>query len=293
MKLGLGTVQFGMPYGVSNRTGQTMPDEAAYILDVAAAAGVQVLDTAALYGESERVLGRLLRKSHPFRIVTKTDSLIPPNGASLDADEVVRRLEQSLRRLGQSNVYGFLLHRPAELLSPYGETIMRGLEKCKRMGYVAKVGVSVYPEDSVFEMIAKYPLDLVQVPVNLLDQRLIANGFLDRCKEQGIEIHARSVFLQGLIGMEPNQMPAYFAPYMPKLSELRDTLDREGIGPMEAAVSFAEQCRLIDAYVCGVNDGAQLSQLIAWAVRSKPRLDYTAFAATEPGLLNPALWKIS
>ncbi|WP_239618839.1 aldo/keto reductase [Cohnella mopanensis] len=292
MKLGLGTVQFGMNYGVSNTGGQTSLDEAKEILGLAEESGVTAIDTAAMYGESEQVLGRLLSKRHTFRITTKLPGL-SPNRTSFDANEVVRLLMESLNRLGQQNVYGLLLHRADELLSPYGDEIMRGLQKCKRMGLAMKVGISAYAEDPLDELISRYPIDLIQVPVNLFDQRLVRNGFLSRCRSLGMEIQARSVFLQGLLCMEPNAIPAYFQPHVGKLLSFQQYITEQGINPIEAALAFVDGLPEIDAFVCGVNRSEQLRQLIACAANRSKGLDFSQFASTDSTLLNPSLWKIS
>ncbi|QJD87191.1 aldo/keto reductase [Cohnella herbarum] len=293
MKLGLGTVQFGMNYGVSNTGGQTSLEEAREILDLAEESGISVIDTAAVYGESEEVLGKLLRKRHSFRITTKFPALIPQDRCSFESNEVVSLMTESLKRLGQRNVYGLLLHRADELLSPYGDEIMKGLQKCKRMGLAEKVGVSVYAEDRINELINSYPIDLIQVPVNLFDQRLVRNGFLNRCQSMGIEVQARSVFLQGLLCMEPYNLPAYFRPYVGRLQSFHRYISERGITPVEAALSFVDGLPEIDAFVCGVNRCDQLRQLVASMRNPAKGLDFSKFASTDSSLLNPSLWKTS
>ncbi len=295
MTLGLGTAQLGMDYGVANRNGQTSMAEAREILWAAEQNEVSVIDTAALYGDSERVLGMLLpkRHQHSFRIITKLPGLLPQNGAAFDSNEVVRLLEQSLTRLRQENIYGVILHRAEDLLSVYGDEVMKGLQKCKRLGLATKIGVSVYAEDPVNELISRYPIDLIQVPVNLFDQRLVRNGFLSRCKSLGIEVHARSVFLQGLLCMEPQELPAYFGPHAEQIMGFHRFAQDQGITPIEAALSYVNELPVIDAFVCGVNRHEQLLQLVSLLRKPSRVLDYSSFASSESALLNPSLWKIS
>ncbi|WP_164472797.1 aldo/keto reductase [Cohnella candidum] len=293
-KLGLGTVQFGLPYGVSNRQGQTAPEEVRAILETAQELGVRVLDTAVLYGESEEVLGSRLWGNHGFDIVTKMPSLLAADGGRFDAAEADRLLEQSLGRLRQPSVYGLLLHRAGDLLSPQGDEIMEWLLGCRRRGLVEKVGVSVYAEDDVEGLAERYPLQLLQAPVNVFDQRLIRSGALRKCKERGIEVHARSVFLQGLLLMDKDEIPAYFRPYARHLEGYALFLQRTGLDAVEAALSYVDGLAEVDAFVCGVNDRAQLLQLAA-ALRNGLRRrsdEFAPFAARDPALLNPSQWKL-
>ncbi|MBW5448355.1 aryl-alcohol dehydrogenase [Cohnella sp. CFH 77786] len=292
-KLGLGTVQFGMPYGVSNRQGQTAPGEVRAILEAAAERGIRVLDTAVIYGESEEVLGSQLPRSHGFDIVTKVPSLLREDG-TFDPASADRMLERSLSRLRQPSVYGLLLHRAGDLLSPRSGEVMEWLLECRRRGRVEKVGVSVYAEDDVAGLTERYPIQLLQAPVNIFDQRLVRSGALAACKARGVEVHARSVFLQGLLLMNEEEVPAYFRPYAPHLEGYRLFLRRRGIDPVEAALTYVNGLSEVDTIVCGVNDRAQLLQLVRAldGGGGGRATDFAPFAAHDPGLLNPSQWKL-
>jgi aryl-alcohol dehydrogenase-like predicted oxidoreductase len=156
----------------------------------------------------------------------------------------------------------------------------------------AKIGVSVYAEDKIHELISRYPIDLIQAPVSILDQRLVQNGFLKRCRSLGIEIHARSVFLQGVLCMDPEQLPDYFRPYQAQIRKLRSYLSEHGVNPIEAALSFVNEMKEIDTFVCGVNNREQLQQLVYSLRRSNRELDFAPFAVSDPALLNPSQWII-
>lgn len=291
MKLGLGTVQFGMDYGVSNRQGRTPPQEVGRILAYAAEHGVRVLDTAAIYGESEEVLGGLLPKWHRFDIVTKLPSLLSEDGR-FDAPAADRMLADSLTRLRQPSVYGLLLHRPNDLLSPAGDEVMAWLLRCREGGLAEKIGVSVYAEDDVDGLSARYPIQLVQAPVNIFDQRLVRSGALRRCRERGAEVHARSVFLQGLLLMESDELPAYFRPYAHQIEGYRRYVRINGLAPLEAALAYVNELEEVDAFVCGVNDCTQLLQLVSAVLGEGRGLDFASFAVNDPALLNPARWQL-
>lgn len=290
MKLALGTVQFGMNYGVSNRSGQTPLPEVRRMLEAAAAHGVRVLDTAAIYGDSEAVLGASLPGRHPFDVVTKLPSLLAGDDRRFDASAADLMLERSLARLRCETVYGLLLHRSADLLSSQGDEVMAWLLRCKQAGRVRKIGVSVYAEDDLDGLMSRYPLELIQAPVNLFDQRLVRSGALRRCRDKGAEIHVRSVFLQGLLLMDPSELPAYFQPYIGKLSAYRKFVERSGLTPVAAALAYVNRLSEVDAIVCGANDCAQLLQLFEALGQGTNELDFAPFAASDPALLNPSRW---
>jgi aryl-alcohol dehydrogenase-like predicted oxidoreductase len=289
VKLGLGTVQFGLSYGVSNRQGQTSPDEAARILATAAGRGLSVIDTAALYGTSEEVLGAVLPPGHGFRVVTKTcrfdGSRIPEDGGAR-LEEIFRT---SLARLGAPSVYGLLLHNVQDLLVPGGELLYGRLLALRDAGLVQRIGVSVYRGEEIDRVLERFPIDLVQLPVNIFDQRLIHGGQLARLKRAGVEVHARSAFLQGLLLMAPEELPPGLAPVRPHLAAYRDWLAGHGISPLAAALGFVTGLADVDTVVCGVNDHQQLEELCV-AAAPLTGLDFDRFALTDERILNPALW---
>src|SRR5690348_13941679 len=183
-KLGLGTVQFGQAYGISNRQGQITASEAARILALAADKGIRLLDTAANYGEAEAVLAK--RDTRPFRIVTKTI------GVKHGVDAVVARARQSAAMLRADTL---LVHAASDLAGPDGDALWRALLGLRDDGTFRKIGISVYVADGPARLAERFRPDVMQLPFSLLDQRLLADGTLSALDGLGIEIHARSLFL--------------------------------------------------------------------------------------------------
>lgn len=293
MKLGLGTAQFGLDYGITNAAGKTPAAEVARILEEAHARGVRMLDTASLYGDSEAALGKSMPAGHAFRIVTKT-----PKFASGFGPAEARALEESfaasLKALGVTRVYGLLAHQADDLLSPGGERFLDALRALKDRGLVSKIGASVYSGSQIGGLLARGGIDLVQLPFNVLDQRPLREGHLKRLKEAGVEIHSRSVFLQGLLLMDPAAMPAYFGPLRATLEGFRATAAAHGLSPLQAALAFVAGRPEIDHFVVGVCDLAQFREILA-AAQALPREapDLSAFRCDEERFVNPSLWKIA
>lgn len=291
-KLGLGTVQFGLDYGISNRDGKTPEEEVKKILDMAANAGIIYLDTAALYGNSEEVLGRSFPHPHSFRVVTKTPTITAQPVTEADAEKLEANFLQSLYKLGLPNLYGLLVHHANDLLVPGGEHLIARMQELKARGLLTKIGVSVYTADEIDQVMAQYAdsLDLLQLPINIFDQRLLQSRHLKYLKSLGIEIHARSIFLQGLLLMEPEQLSAHFAKIIPLFRDYRLTLANYGISPLQAALGFVIGLEEVDVVLCGVNNATQLHEILALNPVLPPGFDFDKFALSDPEILNPAKW---
>lgn len=293
MMLGLGTVQFGLDYGVANSSGRVTEDEVRAILASAAGGGVAVIDTAAAYGESEAVLGRCLPRPAPFRIVTKTRPL-RECGDGCGAGEWIRRgFIRSLERLGKDRVDALLVHHVADLLGPEGGEVVAVMAELKRDGLVGKLGISAYGGADVDAALAIHDFDLVQLPLNVLDQRLVAGGHLRRLRERGLEVHVRSVFLQGLLLMEPSSVSSYFAPILAQLEAWRRALEVRGLNPLEGALAFVRTLD-VDVVLVGVDSAAQLAaNQMAFSAASNCDLDFASFAVNDEAFINPSRWRLA
>jgi len=280
MKLGLGTVQFGLDYGIANSAGRPPEAEVKRILERAASVGMTVLDTAAAYGDSESVLGKLLDADQSFKIVTKV-----PRAAA-----VKPTFAESLRRLHRTSIYGLLLHDADDLVGPDGDSRFAELAQLRNEGKVQRIGASTYTPEQVDAIITRFPIDLIQVPVNVFDQRLISGDHLARLKAKGIEVHARSSYLQGLLLMEPAQLAPYFAPIRPKLQAFQEAARSAGLTPLQAALGFVLHQPHVDNVLVGVNSVVELEPALAATKLDSVLPDASHFAVNDPAFVNPALW---
>src|SRR5476649_2394250 len=160
--------------------------------------GLSVIDTVCQYGESELVLGRWRDELANFDVITKTPNFSSEQITPSDAQQLRLTFQRSLRLMGLDSIGGLLIHDGANLLLPGGERLYEELLRLKKEGYVRRIGISGYSGDVVEKIVGTFSLDLVQLPVNLLDRRLTEGGTLSRLAASGVEIHARSAFLQGL-----------------------------------------------------------------------------------------------
>ena len=250
-KISLGTVQFGQDYGIANIRGKVPKDEVTQILDYAKSAGIECLDTAFNYGESESVIGKYF-KEHPgsFKIISKLSSL---KGAQ-------RSLEQSLQRLEVSELYGYLLHRFEDIKeNADGWNEMIGL---KKQGKVKKIGFSLYsPDELVFLLDKEISFDIVQVPYSVFDRRF--EEYFDILRKKKIEIQVRSIFLQGLLFMNSNDLPASLEAARLPLEKLQRIAEDQKIFTEALCLNFVMLNPHIDTAVIGVDSLNQLKGNVA------------------------------
>ncbi len=277
-RLGIGTVQFGQAYGISNHRGQVPFEEARAILARAAQAGIGLLDTAANYGEAEEVLSRM--DTGAFRTVSKTIRV------AHGVDAVVARARQSVKKLGRVDL--LLVHAVSDLLGPQGPELWRALQALKAEGTVGGIGISAYVADDPAGLAERFRPDAMQVPVSLMDQRLLRDGSLDRLKALNVEVHARSLFLQGLLFMD--RLPENLAHAAPMLDAIRDHIAAAAATPLDAALAFVLSRPEVDVAVIGVTARHQLDQILDIIALPPPDIDWEACALDDARVLTPSLW---
>lgn len=286
MKLALGGAQFGLAYGVSNQRGQVSREVAREIIGLARQAGVDTIDTAIAYGDSEACLGEVGIGN--FRVVTK---LPPMPDDILDITAWARdQIKGSLDRLGVASVYGLLLHRADQLLGKQGQELATALQNAKQDGLVAKVGVSIYDPEQLAAVMTVCRPDIVQAPLNLLDRRLEASGWLQRLHDSGVEVHTRSAFLQGLLLMNKAAMPPRFDRWRAIWDAWHAWLDAHDVSATRACIQYPLSLHQVDRVVVGVSSTAEFQMLLSDAAVVAVPTDLPNLACTDPDLINPSNW---
>ncbi len=285
MKLALGTVQFGLNYGVANTSGQVSSEVARDILQHAHQSGIDTLDTAIAYGESESVLGKI--GVQPWKVVTKLPAV--PDGCTDVTQWVQAQVEGSLERMGIHSLHGLLLHRPGQLLEGIGAELIAALQSLKANGLASKIGISVYGPAELDALYGRYTFDLVQAPLNILDRSLVDSGWAQRLKNDGVEVHTRSAFLQGLLLMPKEKRHAKFERWQDIWSVWDQWLAEIGLSPLQACLRFANPLDCIDRVIVGVDKLAQLEEIIAAAEGMLPSLPQFK-TLQDNRLVNPASW---
>ena len=272
-KIGLGSVQFGLPYGISNKTGQTSSEEVSEILDLAYHNGIKIIDTASAYGTSETVIGSL--NHDRFLVVSK---FMP----SQSVKDIRAQLEKSLALLKAKSLYGYLAHRPLDLIT--NKIVWEELRKIKAEKKIQKIGFSLNSPDEYYQLkSAGIEPDLVQVPYNYFDTRF--KKVLLELKDKGCEIHTRSTFLQGLFFTDITKLSSFFDDLKPSLKYLQETYKDK---LQSTLLNYVLQQDFIDVVIMGIETAAQL-ELNLNSIESAADLDSLEKSYPEE-LLMPMNW---
>lgn len=284
-RLALGTAQFGQRYGLAGHGTAPGLAEAGSIVDRARTAGLDTLDTAIAYGESERWLGEI--GVSEWQVVTKLPPV--PRDCTDVAGWVLESIGGSLSRLKVGRLRGVLLHRPMQLLEDGGAALYAALVGLKERGLTEKLGVSVYAPSELDALVPRFRLDLVQAPFNVLDRRLLLSGWLARMYESGIEVHARSVFLQGLLLMDASARPARFDRWRPLWERWRRWLAAASLTPVQGCLGFALAHAQVSRVVIGVDSLAQLEDILGFVrgAGAEPPVD---LGSEDLDLIDPSRW---
>jgi len=291
----LGTVQWGMPYGIANRSGQPTIAQVQEMLDMAREAGINTLDTARAYGDGERIIGELLEPAGYWRVVTKLSPDVA-NGAVSGSDAAKRvqgSIDASRKALRSERLDTVLLHRASHKQALNG-AIWEALIASKSEGTVARLGVSAGTPEEAFAAIDDATVEVVQVASSLLDQRLARSGFFERARGASVEVFVRSVFLQGVAYLRPDGFPAHLEKLAPALRSVGKWAEARKMTVAEAFLLFARDV-LDGTPVLGCESASQLeANLAAWSLPRLAEKDANELAGLVPeleeGLVNPAMW---
>jgi len=282
MKLGIGTAQFGLNYGVSNKLGITPYNEVAEILDFAISEGCNTIDTAAAYGTAEGVIGSYLSQTNSdcVKVVSKFKS-----GDSFEDDY------NTSKALLRKNLYAYLAHDAHSIIK--NQKLREHLVKLRYLDNI-KIGASVYSEKEIEKLLQFGVLDIIQIPLNILDHRMLKSGILEELKSLNVEIHVRSVFLQGLFFLQEEKLKVDFPSVIPALGLLKQIAKENDLTLSDLALLFVNSIPEVDRFIIGVNSLKQLKENLLSLEKSynysitQSLLDEISF--TDEKILNPALW---
>lgn len=296
MKLCLGTVQFGMDYGVQggHKPGQEQVFE---MLNYAVNHGITMFDSAAAYGEAEDIVGFYIRnnpeKAKGMRCISKLAA-----GAFEEASKrewtgiALEHADKSRKALGVECLEAYLLHN-ATLV--HDSDAVSALREVRRCGIARKIGISVYSPDEALRALEYDDIDVIQIPYNVFDRRLDRCGFFRETEKRKTEVYARSTLLQGLLTMEPDNLPPDMEFARSCLKTFRQICERYSVSPLHASVNYVGQHEQIDFIVFGVDNIKQLKEYIAsleQGITSEMAAELnSAFCEAEERLVNPVLWK--
>lgn len=259
-ELCLGTVQFGMKYGVNNQIGrQPAWEESFEMLDYAIDHGIDTIDTASVYGEAEQLLGSYFKKCtrrNEIKVISKLRPNVIESGVQVEKT-VQAECKTSLQKLGLERLNGYLLHTPEYI---YNEDVLSALLQLKKDGYVENIGVSVYDLKEGYAAIDTGVVDYIQLPYSILDQRGMKEGFISKAKSAGVKVFTRSAFLQGLFMMKREAIPGHLQRAVPYLDTINIIISQYDTDMVSAILQFVKKEEDIDYLVFGVETKQQLEE---------------------------------
>jgi len=295
-KLVLGTVQFGLNYGINNPNGKPSREKSLAMLDFAYKNGINIFDTASAYGDAEEILGEFMETRNltdKIKVITKLKPNIISESEREPYEIILENLNASLKKLKSKYVDGYLFHTPSYIKD---EKLVSCLVKLKEQGLVKNIGVSIYEEEDAVYAAQLDVVDYIQVPYSILDQRLSKTDFFSIVKKNHKTIFARSAFLQGLFFMPEDMIPEHLSMAKKYFKELDDILSKYKLTRQQAALMFSCQNNNIDYVVFGVDNISQLEEDINTYIKN---IDCSRcikeleekFIDIEKTIIFPSLWK--
>ncbi|EEA93480.1 aldo/keto reductase [Pseudovibrio sp. JE062] len=296
-KVALGTVQFGLDYGMTNNVGKPAVESIKEVLEFAQRENITLLDTAYAYGSAENVLGHLLPGNDSWaRIATKLPPLLETSDDTDLASKARVAFHTSLDRLQRTKVASLMVHRSSDLLSPQGEHVWALMNELKDDGKVGLIGASVYSPQEAEALLSKYPIEVIQLPANLYDGRFDKSGMLNQLKAAGVEVHVRSLYLQGILLTPPNDLPPRFEKLKVQHERLYRQFAKDGVLPATACLAAYLNHTDVDYIVIGCQNKWQIQRLVeSVSAAESIGMDTSKalrcnFTIDDAAIINPALW---
>ncbi len=284
-KIILGSANFNQVYGIQKNF--IKKSEIKKLLNFAIKNKIKTIDTSPLYNKSERIIGLL--NNNRFKIISKIPN--PPKNIKKEYIKkwLKRKVAISLKNLKIKKFECLLLHDANSLLYKNGGEIYKCIKNMKINGLTRKIGISIYDFNVLDKILRKFQFNLIQAPFNILDQRLIEKGWLKKLKKRKIEVHARSIFLQGILLLKHNQLPRKLIKLSKKLILWENWMKKNKFNPLQVCLSFVHNQQQLDGIVLGCNNTNQLNQILK-SKKIKNNFLLPNFNIKDKKLIDPREW---
>jgi len=288
MKLCLGSAQFGLNYGLTNKTGKVNSLELRNILDISKKNGIKTIDTAFSYGDSEKALGTCGIKG--FKLISKLPSLPDTKYTYLKLKYFI---SNSLGRLQLPKLHGILFHNSADLLNQDAQYMNECFERLKEERIVSNFGVSIYNTEELDKLFEKnFDINIVQGPINIFDRRIVTSGWLNELAKKNVEFHARSIFLQGLLIEPVFHAKPYFRNWKNVFERYENFVCESGYDSLSLALNYVKSISNISNIIVGIQSTSQIKEIIS-KYGKVIDIDYPSYlASNDEMLVNPSFWRI-
>ena len=285
MKIALGTANFGQKYGLSKKNIKSNK-KIEKILKFSNSSNINLIDTSSNYGSSEILLGKNSLKN--FKLVTKIKTSIKEKKSNNLENIIYKKVEKSLLKLNIKKLYAILLHDINDLKGNRKHLIIKVLKKLKKKKLVSKIGISIYDPKELDFIWSFWKPDIVQCPFNILDQRIFKSGWLNRLIKNRVEVHVRSIFLQGLLLKNEKTVPKKFKKWNNIFRKWDKYCNEENISKLQACINFIKFFKKISYVVVGFENISQIKKITEYFNNNKKK--YTSLTCSGTKLINPRLW---
>ena len=284
-RLVLGTALLGADYGIAHIAKKTSASDFEIIMETARSAGVFSIDTAVAYGDSHAILGQI--GVEDWSVSTKLPAL-PESMVSLEG-WYRNIISSSMHDLKIQQIDTLLIHDVQDLVAEYGPKLIFLLRESQVKGDVKNIGVSIYQPEDLDSFYDAFRPDIVQCPYSIFDQRMRTSGWLQRLNDDGVDVHARSVFLQGIILRNRSELHSYFRRWDSLFMNVESFCKARGVSKLETAIGFVKQESRIHKIIVGIESEEQLKQIVSAFDRS---VEGFHDPCNDIELLNPLFWEI-
>ena len=285
----IGTAQFGTDYGITNFYGKTRISEIKKIIKEADRNNIYFYDTAPVYGNAEKILGRFSKK---INVITKLKNINEKRINLKNIELIKKNFYKSLKNLNLKKIYALLIHSTKDITKDNSELLVGLLKDLKKKGIVKKIGVSIYEKKDFDNTLKVFKPDLIQIPISIADQRLLYKNFIKKIKKMNIEIHARSIFLQGILISNKNKLPIKIKKkFNNYLVNFNKKLKKEKIAPIQACLNFVNSINEIDKIVLGINSLEHLKEILRNNKKEKINKNiFNTLKFKNSHIINPNNW---
>ena len=284
-KIIIGTAQLDKNYGLNKNRNKITVNEINNLFEFLKKNQYFYLDTAKNYKDSENLLKKI--NLNKFKIIGKIEKLRNKKNIY---NYLKKEILNSINNLGIKMFEGYLIHDEKDLISNRSDEIYRALVKIKKENLTKKIGISIYDFKKASSIIKSYKLDIIQLPYNLIDRRLENKSFLKLLEKRNLEIHVRSIFLQGLLLKDLNKVPKIFYKYLKFFKKIDKYCKKNLLSKLEACLNFVMSNKVINKIIIGIENKSNMVEINNIKIR---KFKFPKTESKDINLIDPRKWKKS
>jgi len=290
MDLMLGTAQLGRNYGIANTSGKIVDEDATSLMVFAHESGIRWLDSGNDYGDCESRLGHISKTTgKQFSVVSK---MYVADGQKTSFVSLIDEIKNIAERIYPNILDSVLVHNPNNLIESHDSVMMDALMYAKSEKYINRIGVSVGCPSQVYDILSKHKIDIVQIPASILNQQFDKTGTISYLKQSCVEVHARSIFMQGLVFLDRDKIDNYFHDLLPTLDRIKNTAALHNISVCKMSIEYIKSL-CVDKIIVGVDSTNHLKQIVSdYDSESVNNIGFGCLGIDDDRFISPGRWPV-